>query len=421
MPPTRLARGWYAAAAAATLLAAAPLHAHDFWLVPSSFRVQPGGRLVVHGQTSSQFPTSLSAVAVDRIASATLVGAAGVERLDAFSHAGNSLVVRHQPGGAGQRIVAMTLHPRSVRESPESFRRYLVLEGAPEALERYEREGRLPKDSVTRRYAKYAKALVEVGANGSRAFERVVGHPLEIVPLRDPSSLRAGDTLPVRVVLLGAPLRDARLHAGAAPRTTARRAAADAATHDPTFATDDAGVARIVVDANGVWNIRTLQIVPAAANSGADWDVHWATLVFRVDGSGVTSTQPAANSDSVEVVRTVGRFHAALARGDSAAALALLAPGATILESGSVETVAEYRAHHLPSDIDFARAVPATRGPVRVTVRGDAAWAVSTSETKGEFRGRPVNSAGAELMVLTRTADGWRIGAIHWSSRRRTS
>jgi ketosteroid isomerase-like protein len=133
----------------------------------------------------------------------------------------------------------------------------------------------------------------------------------------------------------------------------------------------------------------------------------------------VGRAQPAVSTDSVEVARTVERFHAALVRGDSAAALALLAPGATILESGGVETVADYRAHHLPADIEFARAVPSVRGAARVTVRGDVAWATSTSETKGEFRGRAVNSAGAELMVLTRAADGWRISAIHWSSRAR--
>ena len=135
--------------------------------------------------------------------------------------------------------------------------------------------------------------------------------------------------------------------------------------------------------------------------------------------AGTAVAQPAAQGDSAAVAAAVHAFHSALARGDSTTALALLAPGATILESGGVETVAEYRAHHLPSDIGFARAVPATRGPVRVTVRGDAAWAVSTSETKGQFRGRPVNSAGAELMVLTRAADGWRISAVHWSSRTR--
>jgi ketosteroid isomerase-like protein len=127
----------------------------------------------------------------------------------------------------------------------------------------------------------------------------------------------------------------------------------------------------------------------------------------------------AAAADSADAATTVTRFHQALARGDSAAALALLAPDATILESGGAETVAEYRAHHLPADIGFARAVPGQRAPLRAHVRGDVAWVVGTSTTRGEYRGRPVDSAGAELMVLTRTPQGWRIAAIHWSSRRR--
>ncbi|GLC25199.1 DUF4440 domain-containing protein [Roseisolibacter agri] len=136
----------------------------------------------------------------------------------------------------------------------------------------------------------------------------------------------------------------------------------------------------------------------------------------------VTKASPsAATSDSVEAAAVVTRFHRALEQGDSVAALALLAPDAAILESGAVETVADYRAHHLPADIEYARAVPGTRAPVRVQVRGDVAWTVGSSETKGEFRGRPVNSAGAELMVLTRMPHGWRISAIHWSSRRKTS
>lgn len=134
----------------------------------------------------------------------------------------------------------------------------------------------------------------------------------------------------------------------------------------------------------------------------------------RADGP---VTRPA--SDSATVAATVDRYHRSLASGDSAGALALLAPDAVILESGSAESRAEYRSHHLPADIKFARAVPSRRGPVRVKVQGDAAWATSTSTTQGEFRGRAVNSAGAELMVLTRTHDGWRIAAIHWSSRTR--
>lgn len=125
-------------------------------------------------------------------------------------------------------------------------------------------------------------------------------------------------------------------------------------------------------------------------------------------------------TDSADVAATVARFHDAIARGDSATVLSLLAGDATILESGDLESVGEYRAHHLPADIAFSRAVKERRAPLRVQVRGDVAWAIGTGTSVGTFRGRPVDSAAAELMVLTRSVDGWRIAAIHWSSRKRS-
>ncbi|MBW3631202.1 MAG: DUF4198 domain-containing protein [Gemmatimonadetes bacterium] len=406
----------------AVIATATSLFAHDFWLVPDAFRVTPGGWIEVRGQTSSRFPTSESAVALDRVADARVISATSQEAIRDLSHSGTSLVLRSRPTQPGQRIIAVTLHPRSVRESAESFRRYLELEGAPEALERYEREGRLPRsDSLTRRYAKYAKTLVEVGTGGPRAYGRVVGHPLEFVPLSDPTTLRLQDSLAVRLLYRGRPLTRARLHAGVAPRGGDARLAGE----EPHLVTDENGVVRVFIHQVGIWNVRSLQIVPADPGSGADWDAHWATMVFEVTqrGTGTAVAQPprapAARSDSANAAAVVDRFHEALAEADSAAALALLAPDATILESGGMESRAEYRGHHLPGDIEFARAVRRQRTPVRVTVRGDVAWAISTSTTQGEFRGRQINSAGAELMVLTRSGTGWLIAAIHWSSRAR--
>jgi ketosteroid isomerase-like protein len=125
------------------------------------------------------------------------------------------------------------------------------------------------------------------------------------------------------------------------------------------------------------------------------------------------------HSDSAAVVTMVERYHRAMESADSAAALLLLTSDAVILESGGIETREQYRSHHLQADIAFARAVKSERGPIRVVVRGDVAWAASTSTAHGEFRGRAVNSVGAELMALTRTPDGWKISAIHWSSRNR--
>jgi ketosteroid isomerase-like protein len=123
-----------------------------------------------------------------------------------------------------------------------------------------------------------------------------------------------------------------------------------------------------------------------------------------------------ARGDSAAVAGVVGRYHRALTEGDSTTALALLAEDVVILESGDIESRQEYRSDHLPADIAFSRAVKWTRSPVRVIVRGDVAWTTATSTTRGNFRGRPVNSTGAELMILTRTGNTWKISAIHWSS-----
>ena len=129
------------------------------------------------------------------------------------------------------------------------------------------------------------------------------------------------------------------------------------------------------------------------------------------------------SSDSVDAVTAVERFRAALARGDSATALAMLAPDAIILESGNVESRAEYRRHHLPADIEYARAVPGTHKLAHAIIHGDAAWVSSTSIAQGRVKGRTINSAGAELIVLSRSngQSPWEIRAIHWSSRRRKS
>jgi len=133
----------------------------------------------------------------------------------------------------------------------------------------------------------------------------------------------------------------------------------------------------------------------------------------------LASTARAQTADSAAVIKTIEAFRAALAGGDSTAALGLLAPDATILEGGALESIANYRSHHLPADIQFAASVPHTRGPIRVTVVGDVAWATSTSIAQGTFRERAINSSSAELMVLRRTGSGWRILAVHWSSRAR--
>lgn len=126
-----------------------------------------------------------------------------------------------------------------------------------------------------------------------------------------------------------------------------------------------------------------------------------------------------ASGDSAAVAAVVSKYHQALTTADSAAALALLSEDATILESGGVESRAEYRSHHLPADINASRTSRAQRGPVHVRIHGEVAWTTTTSTSQREVNGNTVTSSMAELMVLVKTPGGWKISAIHWSSRTR--
>lgn len=431
MPSTQSLRSQlrWASLSVGLAITAAVATAHDFWIIPNAFMVMGNASMEIRGQTSSKFPISLSAVTPERVAEARVIGANDDVTVKDLTVAGKSLLLKQRPGSAGQRVVAVALVTRTTRTLPAGLKRYIALEGAPELAQWYDSEGVfVGSDSLEQRVAKYAKTFVEVGMGGPRAFAKVAGHALEFVPTSDPSVVKTGGTLTVKVLFRGKPLPGAHLHAGWAPEAAVSDSTAlPAGVKDQQVVTNRDGEATIAIDRDGLWNVRTLYAAPAAAGAQS-WEVAFATVVFRTAAAGghmheangtVDLPRVQPSTDSAAAIATVTRFHTALAAGDSAGALSLLSNDVMILESGGVETRDEYRAHHLPGDMAFAQAIKSERLVRRVTVRGDVAWVTGTSTTTGDYRGRAVNSAGAELVVLVRTPQGWRISAVHWSSRAR--
>ena len=116
---------------------------------------------------------------------------------------------------------------------------------------------------------------------------------------------------------------------------------------------------------------------------------------------------PTVGPEAFAASETADRFHAALAAGDRDAMEALLAPGAVVLSAGRHYARAEYLGGPFARTAALASAAPE---PLyrRTGVAGDAAWVASTHRVGGVER--------AELLVMERTPDGWRVAAVHWSS-----
>jgi ketosteroid isomerase-like protein len=120
-----------------------------------------------------------------------------------------------------------------------------------------------------------------------------------------------------------------------------------------------------------------------------------------------------------EAAAVVDAFHAALTKGDRDAALALLDDDVRIFEQGWVErSKAEYAAHHLESDAEFAMAVSSAQTTRTGTIVGDLAYVATESASKGKFKDKDVDAISIETMVLRLSESGWQIVHIHWSSRK---
>lgn len=115
----------------------------------------------------------------------------------------------------------------------------------------------------------------------------------------------------------------------------------------------------------------------------------------------------------------VDEFQQRLRSGDTQAALQLLEQPLLVYEVGGVERSRdEYAAEHLGADAAFLKGATVRQLSRREGGSGEVAWVATETEvtTAGD---NPKVYLSTETMVLTRTAQGWRISHIHWSSRAR--
>jgi hypothetical protein len=138
----------------------------------------------------------------------------------------------------------------------------------------------------------------------------------------------------------------------------------------------------------------------------------YGLLALVASLSACARTPPPPNeADVVAVVKT---FYGGISAAKPADVMRLIAPDAVFMESGKIETRAEYEMNHLPADIEFEQKVKPMRGPLRVTFDGrDTAWVISRTEYD---EGNPEKYVITQLMILTRDTGDWRIRSISWSS-----
>ena len=118
------------------------------------------------------------------------------------------------------------------------------------------------------------KAIANVGEGKGKVDARV-GHPMEIIPLINPADLRAGDYLPVQVLLKGEPFKG-KIYATYVGFSTEKD------TFAYTTSTNKKGKGKIKILHSGVWMIKADHEEPYPDQSECDVESFVATLTFEV-------------------------------------------------------------------------------------------------------------------------------------------
>jgi hypothetical protein len=182
--------------------------AHESWLQPVHFFVDQAGPQVVHltSGMGEHYSRPETAVEASRIVGSGVFFDRQKLALTAADTAGGSLRLSWTPTGAGVATLWVELAPRTLELPDSLINEYFDEIGASPALRKQWTDTPAPKQ-WRESYAKFAKSYVRVGATNTKpAFTAAAGLKLEIIPDRDPTSLRVGDRLGLRVLFEGKPL-----------------------------------------------------------------------------------------------------------------------------------------------------------------------------------------------------------------------
>ncbi|MCU0245037.1 MAG: DUF4198 domain-containing protein [Bryobacter sp.] len=240
---------------------AAPLLGHDMYLLPQRFRTEPGVKLLVAIHNGDSFPQSEGPVEPQRLSSKTL------GEFLPLAKATHAFAMIREPGV--HVFAVSTALRRNEDLAAKAFDTYLKEEGLDHviAARAKAKQSGEPGREI---YSKHAKTLVVAGA-ANEGWKTVLGLPIEFVPETDPSQLRPGSQLPVRVLWRGKPAAGLQVEK------------AWEGGHAIVGRTDAQGRITVPLEQKGRWRLHAVAIERCAEPRKADWESYWASFTFAIE------------------------------------------------------------------------------------------------------------------------------------------
>lgn len=240
--------------------------AHDTWIVCTPPAIKSGATVSLHVTSGMAFPAYDTAPEAERIKSCEWRIGGRQGSLSEFKKGPKSLVVSGRVTTDGVAVLYAEFEPKEIDLTPAEVDEYMDEIGAPEGVRRAWKDS--GDDTFHETYRKHAKTYLRVGESGdAEGCLGPVGFNIDFLLERDPTTLKVGDTLIVKVIRGGDELEGFSVGAVRANgKATLER-------------TSKSGKVSIGIDAPGWWMVRGTEL---RRNADGTWESDFTTLTFFV-------------------------------------------------------------------------------------------------------------------------------------------
>lgn len=250
------------------------LSGHDLFIKLDAYILPEGGETVLKLYNGT-FDKSENIITRDRIINSSITGP-GLDLTpdpEDWYDEGEKTCLAITNLKEGTHLAAISTKPRIINLSAQDFNAYLAHDGVTDMLEERKQKGQLGLDA-REKYAKHVKAIFQVGAGQTEHFKKVMGYPVEFIPLQNPYALKVGDDLEVKLLENGKPLQKQLVY------YNFRTLSGDKKAEKP-IRTDQNGRLKIKMHQAGIWYLRTIHMVKTGEEEH-NYQSNWATLTFEI-------------------------------------------------------------------------------------------------------------------------------------------
>jgi uncharacterized GH25 family protein len=257
--------------AACFLLTGASALAHDLWIEPSAFLADAGKVISVKLRVGVDLlgdPVPRDPALIDRFIAADRSGIKPIVGRDGEDPAGLLRVTT-----PGLVVLGYASTPSHIVLTADKFNEYLGEEGL-ESIVALRAKRNETHAEARESFARCAKSLISSGPVTDADADRALGFTLELIAERNPYSLQAGASLPVRLLYENKPLAGALVVA-----VNRRNPAAKVSARSGKD-----GRVTLQLAEPGMWLIKAVHMIPAAPGAPSQWASYWASLTFELPG-----------------------------------------------------------------------------------------------------------------------------------------